>query len=344
MGGMKPALCLLGALLAAAPLTAQFPELEAPVFHFREARGLGFQEGVCRRDPSDVIRAGGVYYVWYTRVESTHKPALYPSGYAGEIWFATSRDGRLWQEQGRALGRGEPGEFDSHGVFTPNILVAEGKYYLFYTGVAPTPGRRDGVFENNSSNDFTAIGVAVSDSPDGPFRRAETNPVLRPDAAAERFDSYRVDDACLIVRDGRYWLYFKGRSLADGPAGPRRTKMGVAIAENPSGPYIKYPGNPILDSGHEVLVWPHRRGVAALVSDTGPQARTIQYAADGLHFQKAGEIPEDFPKAPGAYRPDAFTDTGFGCGIRWGISMRFGPHPYLVRFDTDMAVPDKRCR
>ena len=325
------------ALPAAEP---EFAELKQPAFRFSEARGLGLEEGVCRRDPSDVIQVEQTYYLWYTRVNERSNPALYPSGYAGEVWFATSPDGRVWQEQGKALGTGPAGAFDAHGVFTPNVLVTDGKFYLFYTAVRPTPGRDDGVFENNAINDRTAIGLAVSDSPNGPFVRAETNPVLETGGSANRFDSYRVDDACLIVRDGKYWLYYKGRSFAHGRNGPRRTKMGVAIAEKPEGPFFKHGANPVLDSGHEVLVWPHRAGVAALVSDTGPQARTVQHAPDGLGFRKVGELPEVFPRAPGAFRPDAFDNTKFGRGLLWGISMRSGPDPYLVRYDVNLAVPE----
>ena len=344
--GNARALCLLqafaaGVLVVASPAAEpELPELKQPAFRFSEARGLGFEQGVCRRDPSDVIQVEQTYYLWYTRVDERSNPALFPSGYAGEVWFATSRDGRVWQEQGKALGTGPAGAFDAHGVFTPNVLASDGKYYLFYTAVQPTPGRDDGVFENNATSDRTAIGLAVSDSPMGPFVRASTSPVLETSESANRFDSYRVDDACLIVRDGKYWLYYKGRSRADGRNGPRRTKMGVAIAERPDGPYVKYGANPVLDSGHEVLVWPHRVGVAALVSDTGPQARTVQHALDGVGFRKVGELPEAFPRAPGAFRPDAFDNTKFGRGFLWGISMGAGPHPYLVRYDVNLAVPE----
>ena len=329
---------IVGAALAIAPLAAQ-PELKAPTFSFSAATGLGQETGVARRDPSDVIQVSGTYYVWYTKVESTHKPALYPEGYAGEVWYATSRDGQTWQEQGRALGAGASGTFDSHGVLTPNILVAGGKYYLFYTGVKPTPGGDGETFENNATNDFTAIGLATSSSPSGPFVRAKTNPILTPsDSADQWWDSYRVDDACLIVRGGKYWLYYKGGRLPDGRSAAL-TQMGVAIAARPEGPYTKHSTNPVLDSGHEVLVWPHRSGVAALIAHIGPQARTMQYATDGISFQKVGDLPGTYPQAPGAFRPDAFANTRFGRGFSWGISMLHVKDPYLVRYDTNLAVP-----
>lgn len=75
------------------------------------------------------------------------------------------------------------------------------------------------------------------------------------------------------------------------------------------------PGN------HEVLVWPQGKGVAALIGTTGPKeiTRSIMYAEDGLPFSKTHNIL-DVPTAAGAYRPEAFTDSGAGKRIQWGIS------------------------
>ena len=147
------------------------------------------------------------------------------SGYWGTIWYATSEDeGLTWKEEGMALGLGPEGAFDNHSVFTPNILAFEGKYYLYYTGVQPTPGNPDKEFEGNSTTDFTAIGVAVADSPDGPFKRVSNTPVIAHSEIPEDFDSYRVDDASLLVRDGKIWLYYKGRSIIYGKEGPKRPR------------------------------------------------------------------------------------------------------------------------
>jgi predicted GH43/DUF377 family glycosyl hydrolase len=303
---------------------AALPELQAPQFWITPARGLGLEKGVCRRDPSDVIRVGSTYFVWYTKVRKTDGVFRYPSGYSGTVWYATSEDGHAWAEQGQAIGTGGKGEFDENGVFTPGILVARGKYYLFYTAV-PVP---------MSDDTPTAIGIAVAASPHGPWQKFSGNPVLRKTNNTALFDSFRVDDACLLIRDGRYWLYYKGRQAGHTPS---QTKWGVAIAENPTGPYVRYKGNPVVGSGHEVLAWPHRKGVAALVGPTGPEKNTIQYAPDGIHFRVISHFTNP-PHAPGGYRLDAFTDSGFGRGMPWGISMVGGPDPYLVRFESDFVV------
>ena len=47
---------------------AELPELAAPEFRFVPLKGLEPEDGVCRRDPSDVIKVGDNYYVWYTKV------------------------------------------------------------------------------------------------------------------------------------------------------------------------------------------------------------------------------------------------------------------------------------
>jgi hypothetical protein len=119
----------------------------------------------------------------------------------------------------------------------------------------------------------TAIGVASAVSPEGPWIRNPNNPVLTPGKDAAGFDSFRVDDACLITRGGKYWLYFKGRQQGHSP---RETKCGVAIASWPMGPYRKSAVNPVIGSGHEVLVWPEGTGVTALVGPMGPEKNTLQ--------------------------------------------------------------------
>ncbi len=313
-------------LLAALPgFAGELPELQSPRFRFVPATGLGPESGVCRRDPSDVIRVGNTYFVWYTKV--VNKPGIfwYPSGYTGAIWYAASKDGIHWRERGECIRKGGSQSWDGHGVFTPGILVAGRKYYLFYDAV-PNPMTQETP---------TAMGIAVSGSPDGPWVKFKQNPILRPSRDPKEFDSFRVDDSCLLIRDGRFWLYYKGRQAGKTPT---QTKWGVAIADSPTGPYVKHRANPLTNSGHEVLVWPHREGVAALIGPTGPQGNTIQYAPDGIRFEMISRFTNP-PRAPGGYRPDAFTGARFARGMSWGIAMVVDtPDPYLMRFECDFEA------
>ena len=63
-------------------------------------------------------------------------------GYDSTIWYATSPDVHTWTEKGESLVRGPVGNWDEQSVFTPSILVAKGRYYLFFTAV-PKPFSND---------------------------------------------------------------------------------------------------------------------------------------------------------------------------------------------------------
>ncbi len=301
-------------------MQSPFPHFDGFTYspiHFRE-------EGLTRRDPSPVIRVDDSFYVWYSRTaESCH-------GYTASIWYATSSDGHTWTERGEALPKGPTGAFDEHAVFTPTILRAQDRFYLFYTAV-PEPFTND---NGGPCGTPTAVGVASAGSPHGPWKRCDASPVLTITEDPAQFDSMRVDDTCFIKRDSQYWMYYKGRQMNHSPA---ETKMGLAIADSPTGPYRKHPDNPVLDSGHEVCVWPHGSGVGAMVCNVGPQGNSLQYSDDGIHFQKITDcIP---PKAPGPYREDQFED-GRGPGVRWGICMSDDADwPYLLRFECDLTPP-----
>lgn len=307
--------------------TQQEKEPETVSISYSEVTGVGIDSLYNRRDPSDIIRVGNKYYVWYTRM---NKPIR--SGYWGTIWYATSEDeGHTWQEQGMALGLGAEGAFDNHSVFTPNILAHQGKYYLYYTGVQPTPGNPDKKFENNITNDFTAIGLAVADNPDGPFKRVANDPILQVSSDSTDFDSYRIDDASLLVKDEKIWLYYKGRCKIHGREGPKRTKMGVAYADQPEGPFKKHP-EPLIEKGHEVLIWNQKGGIASLAS----LSKSIHWANDGLNFSPIQENLTDIPMAPGLYRPHLENGNTSKEIPGWGIAMRQSKgEAHLLRYEIN---------
>jgi beta-xylosidase len=289
-----------------------------PPFRYRTA--LPYEPGVTRRDPSPVIRADGAYHVWYS------KATVDPSGYYATVWHATSPDGLAWAEQEEAIATGPEDAWDANGVFTPTILLAEDRYWLFYTAV-PKPFDNDNGGPNCTR---TAIGAAVADTPNGPWRKLPGNPLLRPSDDPVEFDSLRVDDACFVVRDGQYWLYYKGRQQQHSP---QETKMGVAVANTPDGPYVKHADNPLVDGGHEVCCWPCAGGVAGLFCAVGPAGNSLRWSPDGLSFRHVREIVP--PAAPGPLREDAFVD-GAEPGLRWGLchDARSSDRPFLLRFDV----------
>lgn len=285
--------------------------------------GIGAENGVMRRDPSDIIKVGDLFYVWFSK-------GKIKTGYDATVWYATSPDGVDWTEKGMAVGKGKAGAWDAGSVFTPNILVATGRYWLFYTGTTKSYGKG---FQPDSK-----IGIAVSDSPDGPWERLPNNPVLENSGNKEEFDSMLIDDSCLMVREGKVWLYYKGRQSGKNPG---HTQLGLAIAEKPEGPYVKHGASPVIPGNHAVLAWPQGKGVAAMIGTTGPKEiiNTVQYAEDGVHFSKTHDVV-DGPVAGGSYRPEAFTDSKKGEPPLWGIEIGGGKGlPFLQRWDAAWPQP-----
>ena len=312
-------------------------------FKYSRLEGFDYGDGdgrVSRRDPSKVLRIDGTYYVWYTK-RHTDAPPAGPANATdtipsfdwdlGEVWYATSRDGFAWQEQGPATTRPPKGEFGWRSNCTPDILVWRGRYYLYYQGYS----------EIIQGGDHCPVTMAESDSPDGPWQPMG-RPVIEPSEAGA-WDDACIHDPFLLVYQGRIWLYYKGQNRSKGGPGHMIRAQGVAIGDDPAGPFEKSPLNPVLNSGHETCLWPHREGVAAIVSLDGPEKNTVQYAPDGLNFEMKSllQVP---PVAPGPCVPDAFADNRDGRGITWGLchinpdaggGMQRG---ILARFDCDLSL------
>lgn len=304
----------------------------------------GFDGTISRRDSSKIIKVDGTYYVYYTKRETAVPPAAAHGPNRGtegatdtipsrdwdlaEIWYATSKDGFTWEEQGVAVTNPPKPQAGWRSVSTPDILVWEGKYYLYYQAYTDIPGQRGG--------DFCPVSAAVSDNPYGPFEPA--NHVVLENGPAGSWDQFVIHDPYPLVYQGKIYLYYKGEMGGD----PKNRAMGLAIAEHPFGPFEKHPLNPVINSGHEVATFPFKGGIAAIVSRHGHEHNTIQWSPDGANFEIAA-ITGLMPIAPGSYIPDAFTDTTDGRGITWGLCHFRNQgwpdhnHSFLARFDCDLS-------
>ncbi|MGJ8693351.1 MAG: glycoside hydrolase family 117 protein [Thalassotalea sp.] len=308
-------------------------------FRYTRLNGFDYRNGngtISRRDPTKVIKANGQYYVWYTRRDTETPPRgaklgtdVIPSSDwdLSEIWYATSKDGFNWQEQGVAIERPEKPNVGWRSVSTPDILVWKGKYYLYYQGFLEMSGKR---------GDDCPVTVSVADSPNGPWKA--TNKIVIPNGPEGAWDSKSIHDPYPLVHNGKIYLYYK----SDFGTNRDLIRMqGVATADDPLGPFTKSPLNPVLNSGHETTLFPWKEGIAALVIRHGNEHNTIQYAPDGVNFHVETNVSM-MPVAAGPYIPDAFTDTKNGKGILWGIShfahqgTRSQRHSILARFDCEL--------
>lgn len=308
---------------------------------------LAYEEGVVRRDPSALIKHDGKYFVWYSK-------SLGPSqGFGGDvenekvfpwdrcdIWYATSEDGWTWKEEGPAVVRGEAGEYDDRSVFTVEILEDKGKYYLTYQTVQSPYNVR---VKNQ-------VGIAWSESPYGPWTKSK-EPILSPadngiwkGEVQDRFsvikkgdfDSHKVHDPCLLAYDGKYYLYYKGEQMGEEISfGGRTIRHGVAIADDPLGPYVKSPYNPISNSGHEICVWHREGGIASLITTDGPEKNTIQWSPDGINFDIKSVI-KTAPHAIGLNRTLDTEDPDEPFKVfEWGLTHQYvnSDYQHIRRFE-----------
>ena len=313
---------------------------------------FAYEEGVTRRDPSRVLSVNGKYYVYYSR--ATGETAGFGTGDPEakvfpwdktEVWYATSTDGWEWKEEGLAVGRGEAGSYDDRSVFTPEVLEHEGKYILVYQTVKfPYVVR----VKNQ-------VGMAIADSPDGPFVKLD-EPILSPTDDGEwlgeednrfkvkkqgSFDSHKVHDPTLMYYKNKFYLYYKGERMGERMTfGGREIKWGVAISDKLEGPYVKSEYNPITNSGHELCVWHYNGGIAALIITDGPERNTIQWAPDGINFEIMSHIKWG-PVAVGLV-DELDNEKGPLEALSWGLSHKYVSYnwQHITRFE--IKFPPRR--
>ena len=313
-------------------------------FKYTRLKGFDYSNGdgtVSRRDPSKIIKENGKYYVWYTKRHSKFPPVGYSNAHLStdvipsadwdlcDIWYATSLDGLTWEEQGPAIIRPKKPTVGWRSVTTTDILKWKGKYYLYYQAFMEASGTK---------GDHCPVAAASSDSPDGPWTPA--NKIIIENGEPGTWDQHSIHDPYPLVYKGKIYVYYKA---AYGDRPDYLVGNGLAIADNPLGPFKKHPLNPLFNSGHETALFPFKEGIAALITRDGNENNTIQYAPDGVNFDIAS-VTHLMPYAAGSYVPDAFTSNGNGRGITWGLSHFTGigghkkQHSILARFDCDLSL------
>jgi hypothetical protein len=214
---------------------------------------------------------------WVTHSEIAHAVASDPTG--------------PYEFRDVALGRREPGMWDADVAHNPTVFRWQGKYYLYYTG-----NHGDGSYWDHRNHQ--RVGVAVSDSPDGPWLRQD-EPLLEVTPGA--WDSLvTTNPSCTPTPDGRFLLMYKAvgheRELPMG--GP--VLHGVAFSDSPTGPFVKHP-EPIFVSadawfpGEDPFTWAQDGRYYAILKDQGsnysPEERALVLfeSDDGKTWSPAAE-------------------------------------------------------
>lgn len=317
-------------------------------FKYTRLKGFDYNDGdgtISRRDPSRPILVDGKYYIYYTKRDTKVPPIGWDRAKEAtdeipstdwdlcDIWYATSEDGTTWKEEGVAVARPEKPKAGWRSVATPDILIWKGKYYLYYQAFTEPSGLR---------GDWCPVSVSYADSPNGPWTHG--GDAVIPFGKKGEWDQDATHDPHPIVYKGKIYLYYKAAynkwpDIRDKYA----VGHGLAIAEDPLGPFEKHPLNPVLASGHETTYFPFKEGIATLAIKDGNERETMQYAKDGVNFEIASVVSLT-PTAAAPFSADAFTDSGNGRGVTWGLchftnagTAKKG-YSIMARFDCDLSL------
>ena len=296
-------------------------ELKTAEVRMSPAHGLK-GNGFRRQDPSNILKIGEKYHVWYAR---------HPEGLAWnetrtrqnvmQIWMATSGDGHHWTEHGQVLPPSKSGAWYERATHAPHMVPWNGKYYLFFSAF-------HGPYSEKKRTGEKHFGLAVADRPEGPYEHVQDTPIFSPSPDPKAFDHYLIDDPCIIRRDGKFWLYYKGRN-----SNTSQCWLGVATSEKITGPFKRPQAKPVCNADwHTGCVWPHGEGVAGIVD-----WKNLAYSLEGLHFRLGAKVPPALCDA-GVYCPDAFDDAQKGRGITWGLALGGGKEGYIFRWEADLRV------
>jgi hypothetical protein len=128
------------------------------------------------------------------------------------------------------LNPGEPGSWDELIIFSPQVMLHENVFYLFYLG----------------GNEAGNMAVGLATSPDGfNYSKFEGNPVLAPDKSG--FDAFEVGPGIILKEDTSWVMYYNCHELAGyGPG----ISVGRATAKVLTGPWIRG-DSPVMTAGRK---------------------------------------------------------------------------------------------
>ncbi|GLP65181.1 hypothetical protein TUSST3_18010 [Streptomyces sp. TUS-ST3] len=157
-------------------------------------------------DPN-IVRFGDTFYI-------------YPTTDGFEGWSGTqfkaysSTDLVHWKDHGVILDLGPDISWADSRAWAPTIAEKDGKYYFYFCADAN-------------------IGVAVSDSPTGPFKDALGQPLLK----AGQFSGQMIDPAVFTDDDGQSYLYWGNGHAYVAPLNPDMTSLDLSKMKDitPSG-------------------------------------------------------------------------------------------------------------
>jgi len=171
----------------------------------------------------------GLYYLYFS---------FWDKELGHNAWVTSSKIGYAVSEspyggfkyKGLAFGGAGKDVWDRDCVHNPAVLKHNGKYYMYYMG-------NYGNGEYWDHRNHQKIGIAVADSPEGPWKRRDT-PLI--ETGESGFDSLMVSNPSVTKGpDGKFYMIYK--AVEDNGIYPKGGSVvcGMAVSDAPDGEFKK---------------------------------------------------------------------------------------------------------
>jgi hypothetical protein len=266
------------AMLQPVPLTAKWADTNYNIWCGSTVKG---DDGKYHMFYSRWPRKLG-HYAWVTHSEVAHAVSDSPFG--------------PWKHHDVALPARGTNFWDGSCTHNPTVLRIGKKYYLYYMG-----NYGDGVVRlplNWEHRNHQRVGVAVADSPDGPWQRSD-KPVLDISSDTNAPDALVVTNPSVTERpDGGVLMIYKAVGLKRAlPFGGPVVHL-AATADNPLGPFTKHPGEVfgakgVMFAAEDPFIWRGADRYWAVVKDNDGNFTKRGYSlalwesADGFNWKLA---------------------------------------------------------
>jgi len=203
-------------------------------------------------DPAPLV-VGDTVYLYVGQDEAKNDR----DGYVMPRWLCySSKDMKTWKLEGSPL---EPKDFSwaAHSAWASQVIERNGKFYFYAT------------VEHDRSRPGKAIGVAVSDSPTGPFVDARGSALVTNDMTKATNISWDdIDPTVFIDKDDQAWLFWGNKKCYYAKLKANMTEF--------DGPIQVVPGDQA--KGFEEAPWIHKRGNLYYLSYATGFPEKIAYA------------------------------------------------------------------
>lgn len=241
----------------------------------------------------------GLYHLYYSRWKKEYGFLAWVTH--SEIAHAVSKEAKgPYYFSDLALPARGATYWDGLNTHNPTIHFFNGKYYLYYTGNTGD-GQNMKSSLNPSHRNNQRIGVAVSDSPYGPWIRFD-KPIIDVSADSTAHDALMVANPSITqMTDGKYLMVYKAVAKKNGGIWGGPVVHLCAVSDSPTGPFKKHP-NPIFTAtgsdfpAEDPYIWSQDGMYYAIVKDmhgsfTGKgRSLALFYSENGFDW-KATETP-----------------------------------------------------